>query len=132
MSASAPPVLDLLAQVAHAVAQLRRTLEQLELPGLEPAVRQAQAALEQLQHYPGGQDALRQAIDNLPDAQRQQAQRQLEQARLDHEVNGELLKAALQRNAAMQAYTAQASASATYSIEGGVPVAGAGTLFGKF
>ena len=132
MSASAPPVLDLLAQVAHAVAQLRRTLEQLELPGLEPAVRQAQAALEQLQHYPGGQDALRQAIDNLPDAQRQQAQRQLEQARLDHEVNGELLKAALQRNAAMQAYTAQASASATYSSEGGVPVAGAGTLFGKF
>ena len=132
MSASAPPVLDLLAQVAHAVAQLRRTLEQLELPGLEPAVRQAQAALEQLQHYPGGQDALRQAIDNLPDAQRQQAQRQLEQARLDHEVNGELLKPALQRNAAMQAYTAQASASATYSSEGGVPVAGAGTLFGKF
>jgi len=132
VSASAPPVLDLLAQVAHAVAQLRRTLEQLELPGLEPAVRQAQAALEQLQHYPGGQDALRQAIDNLPDAQRQQAQRQLEQARLDHEVNGELLKAALQRNAAMQAYTAQASASATYSSEGGVPVAGAGTLFGKF
>ena len=114
------------------MAQLRRTLEQLELPGLEPAVRQAQAALEQLQHYPGGQDALRQAIDNLPDAQRQQAQRQLEQARLDHEVNGELLKAALQRNAAMQAYTAQASASATYSSEGGVPVAGAGTLFGKF
>lgn len=132
MSASAPPVLDLLAQVAHAVAQLRRTLEQLELPGLEPAVRQAQAALEQLQHYPGGQDALRQAIGNLPDAQRQQAQHQLEQARLDHEVNGELLKAALQRNAAMQAYTAQASASATYSSEGGVPVAGAGTLFGKF
>ena len=114
------------------MAQLRRTLEQLELPGLEPAVRQAQAALEQLQHYPGGQDALRQAIDNLPDAQRHQAQRQLEQARLDHEVNGELLKAALQRNAAMQAYTAQASASATYSSEGGVPVAGAGTLFGKF
>ena len=132
MSSSSPSVLDLLGQVAHAVAQLRRTLEQLELPGLEPAVRQAQAALEQLQNFPGGQPALRLAIDSLPAQQRQQAQDQLERARLDHEVNGQLLKAALQRNAAMQAYTAQASASATYSSEGGVPVAGAGTLLGKF
>jgi len=127
-----PEPLGLLNEVSQAVSQLRRTLEQLELPGLEPAVRASQMALEKMQSYPGGLEGLRQAIAGLEATHRESALNLLNQARLDHDVNGGLLQAALKRNAALQAYAAQASASATYSSEGGVPMAGSGTLIGKY
>ena len=132
MNASKTDILSLLRQVGHAVAQLRQTLEQLELPGLESAVQEAQAAVDSLNAFPGGLVGVRQSIQALPSPQKEEALRTLDKARLDQDVNAELLKAAMQRNAALQAYAAQASASATYSSEGGVPVSGTGTLLGKF
>jgi hypothetical protein len=39
---------------------------------------------------------------------------------------------AMQRNAALQAYTAQSSSAATYSNEGGVAMVNSGQLLGKY
>jgi hypothetical protein len=55
----------------------------------------------------------------------------LAQARADHATCGELIRLALQRNAALQAYTAQNDPAATYSAEGGVSMGSAGQLLGK-
>lgn len=123
---------DLVEQVAQAVAMLRSTLEKHELPGLEAAILNTQMALQALDKHPGGVAGLRQLIATFPADQQKQLNDQLEQARQDHLLNGELIRLALQRNAALQAYAAQSSAAATYSSEGGVSFLGGGQLLGKF
>ncbi len=125
-------VSDLVEQVAHAVAQLRTTLEKHELPGLEAAILKAQQALQSLENFPGGVDGLRKRIAILSIDEQKLLNEQLEQARSDHQINAELIRLALQRNAALQAYAAQSSAAATYSSEGGVSFLGGGQLLGKF
>lgn len=123
---------DLVEQVAQAVAQLRTTLEKNELPGLEAAILNAQMALQGLEKHPGGVEGLRQLIATLPADTQQQLNARLAQAREDHQLNADLIRLALQRNAALQAYAAQSSAAATYSSEGGVSFLGGGQLLGKF
>ncbi len=125
-------VSDLVEQVAHAVGQLRTTLEKHELPGLEAAILKAQQALQSLENFPGGVDGLRKRIAILSIDEQKLLNEQLEQARSDHQINAELIRLALQRNAALQAYAAQSSAAATYSSEGGVSFLGGGQLLGKF
>ena len=119
-------------QVATAVAELRTTLENHALPGLEEAILNSQMALKALEDHPGGVEGLRQLIATLPEAQQQQLNARLTQARDDHQLNTDLIKLAMQRNAALQAYAAQSSAGATYSSEGGVSFLGGGQLLGKF
>jgi hypothetical protein len=68
----------------------------------------------------------------LPEPDRSETQQLLEQAKLDHQINSQLIRLAMQRNAALQAYTAQSSAAATYSSEGGVAMVNPGQLLGKF
>lgn len=123
---------DLVNQVAEAVAQLRHTLEKHELPGLEAAILKVQMALQALDQHPGGVEGLRQLIATYPADIQEQLNERLGQARLDHQLNAELIRLALQRNAALQAYAAQSSAAATYSSEGGVSFLGGGQLLGKF
>ena len=89
-------------------------------------------ALKALEDHPGGVEGLRQLIATLPEAQQQQLNARLTQARDDHQLNTDLIKLAMQRNAALQAYAAQSSAGATYSSEGGVSFLGGGQLLGKF
>ncbi len=123
---------NLVEQVATAVAELRTTLENHALPGLEEAILNSQTALKALEDHPGGVEGLRQLIATLPEAQQQQLNARLTQARDDHQLNTDLIKLAMQRNAALQAYAAQSSAGATYSSEGGVSFLGGGQLLGKF
>ena len=122
----------LVEQVAQAVMQLRVTLENNELPGLEAAIVNSQMALKGLEAHPGGVEGLRQLITTFPaDAQKQLNDR-LEEARSNHQLNSDLIRLAMQRNAALQAFAAQSSAGATYSSEGGVSFMGGGQLLGKF
>jgi hypothetical protein len=122
----------LVEQVSNAVAELRITLEKHELPGLETAILNSQMALKSLEDHPGGVEGLRQLIATFSEAQQQELNTRLEQARADHQLNSDLIRLAMQRNAALQAYAAQSSAGATYSSEGGVSFLGGGQLLGKF
>ncbi len=122
----------LVEQVSNAVAELRTTLEKHELPGLETAILNSQMALKALEDHPGGVEGLRQLIATFSEAQQQALNTRLEQARTDHQLNSDLIRLAMQRNAALQAYAAQSSAGATYSSEGGVSFLGGGQLLGKF
>jgi len=119
-------------QVAQAVHRLRTTLEQNHLPELEQAVLDAQAALRSLELFPGGIDGLRASIDQQDSPERERLVDLLAQAKLDHQLNSELIRLAMQRNAALQAYAAQNSAAATYSSEGAVSFGAGGQLLGKF
>jgi hypothetical protein len=122
----------LVEEVAQAVHALRMTLENHELPGLEAAILNSQMALKGLENHPGGVEGLKQLIASYPEIQQKELNDRLAQARSDHQLNTELLRLAMQRNAALQAYAAQSSASATYSSEGGVSFFGGGQLLGKF
>jgi hypothetical protein len=123
---------NLVEQVSKAVAELRTTLENHALPGLETAILNSQMALKALEDHPGGVEGLRQFIATLPEEEQKQLNTRLEQARADHQLNSDLIRLAMQRNAALQAYAAQSSAGATYSSEGGVSFLGGGQLLGKF
>jgi hypothetical protein len=113
------------------MARLRTLLESLEITDLEAALFELQESLKALHGYPNGMDGVSAAIKALPEDRRNAAMKRLEQIRLDHEVNTGLIKFAMQRNAALQAYAAQIRPDATYSSGGGVPFAGAGELLGK-
>lgn len=123
---------NLIEQVAQAVHELKVTLENHALPNLETAILNSQMALKSLENHPGGVDGLKQLIASFSEEQQKELNDRLEQARSDHQLNGELLRLAMQRNAALQAYAAQTSASAIYSSEGGVSFLGGGQLLGKF
>ncbi len=121
-----------LTQLQAAVDAFGQSLQQLRPDQLEPALFEMQQALDSLNHYSGGFEGLSRDIDGLPAAQREQARALLEQARSGHRLNSELLQLAMQRNAAMQSYVAQESASATYSPDGGVQSGLGGQLLGKY
>ena len=123
------PLLD---EVVLAVSSLRLLLEQQRLTELESALVSTQQAVNKLNTYPGGVAGLRTAIDALPDDLREPALAKLQRAKQDYDVNAELIRLAMQRNAALQAYAAQSSAAATYSSEGGVSMVNTGSLLGKF
>lgn len=123
---------NLIEQVAQAVHELKVTLENHALPNLETAILNSQMALKSLENHPGGVDGLKQLIASFSEEQQKELNDRLAQARSDHQLNGELLRLAMQRNAALQAYAAQTSASAIYSSEGGVSFLGGGQLLGKF
>jgi len=125
-------VAPLIDQVATAVRNLRTCLEQLDVPALEQAIASAQIAVDHLNAYPGGAHAMRDQINEFAEPQRQAILQTLEQARQDQEINAELIRLAMQRNAALQAHFAQQSDSATYSQEGGVPLNDPGKLLGRF
>jgi flagellar biosynthesis/type III secretory pathway chaperone len=123
------PLLD---EVVQAVSSLRQLLEQQRLTELESALVSTQLAVTKLNAYPGGVAGLRAAIDALPDDLRESAVNKLQLAKQDYDINAELIRLAMQRNAALQAYAAQSSAAATYSSEGGVSMVNTGSLLGKF
>jgi hypothetical protein len=125
-------ILPLLSALAQSVAALRKVLESHELTALEPVLAEVQSYLDKVNGFPGGTQGLQQAIEQLPEPTRSETQQLLAQAKLDHQINSQLIRLAMQRNAALQAYTAQSSAAATYSSEGGVAMVNPGQLLGKF
>lgn len=120
-----------ISQVASAVGLLRAALEAEDIDALPDAIAGAQQALDQLNTYAGGVEQLRIDMDNLPSPLREEVKTQLEQATVDHHINGELIRLAAQKNAALQAFIAQQSDSATYSSTGNVPGLGSGTFSKK-
>ena len=121
----------LVRDLSRTVMALKQTLEQHQIDALEAELQRVQAAMDALHAYPGGSDALAAAINQMPAEQGGPLRDLLAQARADHATCGELIRLALQRNAALQAYTAQNDPAATYSAEGGVSMGSAGQLLGK-
>lgn len=118
-------------QVANAVSFLRNTLENNRIDDLTDALAKAQAALDQMNAYPGGVEQLRKDITALEQPLRQEIEDKLQKAGVDHQINGELIKLAMQKNAALQAFMAQQSDSATYSSSGSIPNLTGGVLSRK-
>lgn len=118
-------------QVANAVSFLRDTLENNRIDDLTDALARAQASLDQMNAYPGGVEQLRKDITALEQPLRQEIEDKLQKAGVDHQINGELIKLAMQKNAALQAFMAQQSDSATYSSSGGIPNLTGGVLSRK-
>jgi flagellar biosynthesis/type III secretory pathway chaperone len=118
-------------QVANAVSFLRNTLENNRIDDLTDALAKAQAALDQMNAYPGGVEQLRKDITALEQPLRKEIEDKLQKAGVDHQINGELIKLAMQKNAALQAFMAQQSDSATYSSSGSIPNLTGGVLSRK-
>lgn len=114
-----------------AVTALKQTLEQHQIEQIEADLKAVQTAMDAIHAYPDGTDGLVAALNLLPAEQSKRLRNSLELAKADHALCGELIKLALQRNAALQAYTAQNDPAATYSAEGGVSMGGRGQLLGK-
>lgn len=121
----------LVIDLADSVAQLRTSLEHPLLLNLESVLDKAQAALEAVNAWPGGSEALQAALESLPQPQKDETQQLLTQSRADHAVNAELLNLAMQRHAAMQAEAARTAEAATYSSDRGYQMGGSGRLLGK-
>lgn len=126
------PITELLENLADSVSQLRTALQNPLLSDMEQVLARAQSALDAVNAWPGGSEALQAAMNELPADARAQAQECLDQARQDHAVNAELLALAMQRNAALQAEAALTDDEATYSSDRAYQMGGSGRLLGKF
>jgi len=127
---------SLVLTVARAVKDLRSVLESNQIDALEAILVQTSQALEAIHGYGGGSTAaegvnrLKTDILALPPSDSQRLMKSLEQASIDHQINGELIQLAMQRNAALQSFVAQQSLGATYEIGGAIP-GSIGSLFSK-
>jgi O-glycosyl hydrolase len=118
---------SLVQKVSQAVKDLRSVLESNQVDALEAILVQTSKALEAINGYGGSLESsegvrkLKADILSLPESDSQRLMTTLEQASIDHQVNGELIKLAMQRSAALQSFVAQQSLAATYEIGGGIP-----------
>jgi hypothetical protein len=129
MGAESPA--ELIGELCSAVFAVTDILQTARITELEPAVVRVEALNERLSKYPGGPEELRKQIGKLDDPVRDVIRAKLESARQQHDLNQSLIKLAIQRNVALQSYSAQTNLSATYSSDGGVPLAGSNNLLGK-
>ena len=107
--------------MATSVAALRQVLEAERVDDYPAAIDSAQKALDAIGVYPGGSDSLRDALDRCAEQDKLRLRELINKASVDHKVNGELIRIAMQKNAALRATVAQQSAEATYSDRGHVP-----------
>jgi hypothetical protein len=122
---------ELIGELCDAVFAVTDILQTARITELEPAVLRVEALNERLSKYPGGPEELRKQIGKLDEPVRDAIRAKLESARQQHDLNQSLIKLAIQRNVALQSYSAQTNLSATYSSDGGVPLAGSNNLLGK-
>jgi flagellar biosynthesis/type III secretory pathway chaperone len=122
---------SLLEQIAGAVAKLRQTLETNNMDALPEALEQTRVALELINGYPEGPEKLKADINQYPEEEKQILHGLLDQASVDHQINGDLIRLAMQRSAAMQSFIAQQAPGATYGSDGEVPGAVGGVLSRK-
>jgi len=121
----------LITELCEAVFAVTTILQEARITELESAVLRVEALNERLSNYPGGSDALRNQINQLEEPARDVIRAKLESARQQHDLNQSLIKLAIQRNVALQSYSAQTNLSATYSSDGGVPLSSSNNLLGK-
>jgi hypothetical protein len=114
-------VSDIIGSMAMAVSELRSALEAERVNDYPDAIANAQKSLDVITNFPGGLDQLRSEIDRCPEQEKLRLRELLMKASVDHKVSGELIRIAMQKNAALQANVAQQSPAATYSGRGHVP-----------
>jgi hypothetical protein len=120
-----------LEKIDTAVRGLRTALEANDMDRLPSALELTNLALDSINAYPGGVDKLRGDINQFPEAQKEQLLTLLNETSTNHQINGELIRLAMQRSAAMQSFIAQQAPSATYGSDGGVPGSVGGVLSRK-
>ena len=120
-----------LQKIADAVENLRSALEANDVDQLPAALDQTNIALDAINQYPGGAQKLKEDIALFPQEQQQVLMTLLDEASVNHQINGDLIRLAMQRSAAMQSFIAQQAPSATYDSEGGVPGSVGGVLSRK-
>ena len=121
----------LLEKVAIAVQNLRDALEANNVELLPEALNLTNQALESINSYPGGADQLKENIGLFPDDQKTILLKLLNDASINHQINGDLIRLAMQRGAALQSFVAQQAPSATYDSGGTVPGSIGGVLSKK-
>jgi flagellar biosynthesis/type III secretory pathway chaperone len=122
---------DFLQKIAGAVLDLRTALEANDMNRLPAALDLTNVALDAINQYPGGAEKLKKDIGQFPENQKQRLMSLLDEASVNHQINGDLIRLAMQRSAAMQSFIAQQAPSATYDSEGGVPGSVGGVLSRK-
>ncbi|QKM64280.1 hypothetical protein DCO17_02940 [Polynucleobacter tropicus] len=120
-----------LQKIASAVLDLRSALEANDMERLPNALDLTNAALDSINQYPGGAEQLKVDIGRFPEEQNRSLMSLLDEASVNHQINGDLIRLAMQRSAAMQSFIAQQAPSATYDSEGGVPGSVGGVLSRK-
>jgi flagellar biosynthesis/type III secretory pathway chaperone len=124
-------MLAFLQKISGAVLDLRSALEANDMERLPVALDLTNIALDAINQYPGGAEKLKADIGQFPAEQKQNLMALLDEASINHQINGELIRLAMQRSAAMQSFIAQQAPSATYDSEGGVPGSVGGVLSRK-
>ena len=124
-------LLKFLKEIASAIKDLRTALEANDMDRLPESLDSTNHALDAIQSYPGGTDKLKHDIHQFESAQTTQLLALLDEASVNHQINGDLIRLAMQRSSAMQSFIAQQAPSATYGSDGGVPGSVGGVLSRK-
>lgn len=123
--------LAIISDLVETVEAVREILETNHPEQLEEAVSRFEDIQRKIDQFPGGPAAIAAVLESLPAEKNSEYRELLERTKLQHETNQSLIKLAIQRNAALQSYSAQSNLAATYSSEGGVPLSSIGKLLGK-
>jgi len=124
-------LLAFLEKIDIAVRGLRTALEANDMDRLPNALELTNLALDSIYSYPGGVEKLRGDINQFPEGQKEKLVGLLNESSTNHQINGDLIRLAMQRSAAMQSFIAQQAPSATYGSDGGVPGSVGGVLSRK-
>ena len=120
-----------LQKIDAAVRDLRTALEANDMDRMPNALELTNSALESINGYPGGVEKLRGDINEFPGGQKERLLNLLNETSTNHQINGDLIRLAMQRSAAMQSFIAQQAPGATYGSDGGVPGSVGGVLSRK-
>ena len=124
-------LLAFLEKIDTAVKGLRNALEANDMDRLPNALELTNLALDSIYGYPGGVEKLKGDINRFPEGQKEKLVGLLNETSTNHQINGDLIRLAMQRSAAMQSFIAQQAPSATYGSDGGVPGSVGGVLSRK-
>ena len=124
-------LLAFLEKINIAVRGLRAALEANDMDRLPNALELTNLALDSIYGYPGGVEKLKGDINQFPEGQKEKLVGLLNETSTNHQINGDLIRLAMQRSAAMQSFIAQQAPSATYGSDGGVPGSVGGVLSRK-
>ena len=120
----------LIDRLADLMSRQRASLESSDFDALSVLLSECEQALEDVQAYPGGVEALTRDLERLPAQKRDELRAALERANIDHRIGRDLINLAMQRSAALQGFVVTQSDGATYSEAGAVSHA-AGTLLSR-
>lgn len=122
--AAADPLTPLLAALADALARQRQALEAGDLSQLGALNAQIASAFDAIGGFAGGAEGLRRVVSDLAAPERQALRALLLQSENDNLVNGELIRIAMHRVAAIQAFRAASSEAGTYGPGAGAADSG--------